>query len=341
MAKKKPKQKFYNHPTFLAIVGIIVTVCATWYARASYIETKRSNDISIGNNKTILEAVIVHEGENILVASGEVAVNILVENNWQEPLLSDEKELQGYDAYSSLMVSYLNYEGTFIKDDSFPFSEKVGKGEKKKNIIRINPPIETKTIQVRLSCKPKNIDIKPCVSRSNVISFAYLRKIEILGVDATKNNDKINLWIARIEIAQAFWVEQSEYVYKTVPAGIEFPVVHKDARENWGWIVLLYNSNFYSPDSVVVRKMVELLHRTYGYAPIILKEYTLENFNFYTQRFFECKPEWWTNICVSKTMKFVDMKSGADPEWNLFSKTIFSENPYLDFMFILPYNNQK
>jgi hypothetical protein len=164
--------------------------------------------------------------------------------------------------------------------------------------------------------------------------------LEILGVDATKSDDRINLWVARWEIAQAFWIVQSESTYKTVPAGIEFPVTHKDSRENWGWIILLYNSQ-YSPDSEVVKTMIELLNRIYGYAPVIFKEYNLENFNFYTQRFSECKPEWWKNICVSKTMKFVDMKSGADPEWNLFSKTIFSENPDLDFMFILPYNNQK
>lgn len=340
MAKKKTAwDKIKEVLSWLGSIAVIIWVVM---AVPMYSETKRSNDITADQNKTVLNAELRNKRNQILVTSGEVGISIWVKNVGTEPLLSNEKELQWYDAYSSLKIIYLNDLWDVVGSENFDFEAKIEKIDSEKNVSLTvaTVPVNTRTIQVALSCDAKNQEIKPCVPRSNVLTFSYLKKLEILGVDATKSDDRINLWVARWEIAQAFWIVQSESTYKTVPAGIEFPVTHKDSRENWGWIILLYNSQ-YSPDSEVVKTMIELLNRIYGYAPVIFKEYNLENFNFYTQRFSECKPEWWKNICVSKTMKFVDMKSGADPEWNLFSKTIFSENPDLDFMFILPYNNQK
>ena len=339
MAKKKTVWDKIKEVLYL--LGSIGTILGFVIAYPMYSETKRSNDIDVDQNKTILNAELQNKYNRILLVSGETKLHIWVKNIGNEPLLSNEKELQWYDAHSFLKVRYLEDSEDVIDSHDFDFESKIWTTEEKNIPLTISAvPANTRKIQIVLSCNAKNPEIKPCVPRSNVLTFSYLNKLEILGIDATKSNDKINLWVARWGVAQTFWITQSESIYKTVPAGIEFPVVHKDSRENWGWIILLYNPH-YSLESEVVKSMIELLNSIYTYAAVIPKEYNLENFNFYTQRFSECKPEWWKNICVSETMKFVDMKSGADPEWNLFSKTIFSENPDLDFMFILPYNNQK
>lgn len=86
-----------------------------------------------------------------------------------------------------------------------------------------------------------------------------------------------------------------------------------------------------------------MLQKRYPYAPIIVKPYTEENFNFYTQAFedLDCFPKDGKNECPGGQFDFPSLKSGLPGDENKYTAKVYHQNPNLDFMFMLPYNNQK
>lgn len=288
---------------------------------------------------------VIHDdlwGEEIIIWNKTIRANIFLKNSWLVPITSGNQEIES-EVRSFLRIYIENETGETIFEETKGFNETVLPGDDwlTPTVIDFILPndLQKGTLNIETNCETVirvrrcNSHIKKIVHRFEVKDTAWWK---VLGIDATKRGVD-DLGFFRDDLIYNFWITDTTSIYKTIPAWIEFPAFHRDLRENWWGIILFYNpARGHQWLSHTTQKIQSMLEARY-HLPVLLKEYEKNNFSFYTDRFSECKPY----NCVTNTLSFKDLRSGIEWDENLFSKLIFQENPDLDFMFMLPYNNQK